>query len=207
MKLRFKLGVGIALLVVSLAMGNLTFRANPQTAQPSVLDAAVLFTTLRPTLEQGSVPLRLPTYIPANGQRLLPNPDAPSLQVYAVLDNVQPDQGYQITLGYTSDCSGGNACRLGTIAGAVKPHQSIQETYAFMRDPNFKGRRSQEVMAPVTLSKEIQGWFIPWICGANCNDAQVVWEENIYRYSVGIKVGDKASLVKMANSAIEAAQR
>lgn len=120
------------------------------------------------------------------------------------MDEIQPNQGYQVTLGYTPDCSGGNACRLGTLSGGIKPRQSLEDTYAFMRDPNFKGRRSQEVMAPVNLSRGIQGWFIPWLCGANCNDAKVVWEENIYRYSMGIKLGDRASLVKMANSAIEA---
>jgi hypothetical protein len=205
MKLRFKLGVGILLLVVSLAVSNLAFRASPQIVQPSLPDAATLFSTIRPTLERRRVPLRLPTYIPVDGQRQS-TPSAGSLKIYTVLDEVQPDQGYQITLGYTPDCSGGNACRLGTIVGAVKPHQSIEATYAFMRDPNFKGRRSQEAMAPVLLSTSIQGWFIPWICGANCNDASVVWEENIYRYSVGIKLGDKASLVRMAKSAIEAAQ-
>ena len=59
-------------------------------------------------------------------------------------------------------------------------------------------------MSRVGLSRGIQGWFIPWLCGANCNDAKVVWEEHIYRYSMGIKLGDRASLVKMANSAIEA---
>jgi hypothetical protein len=179
------------------------FRANPQILQPSLPDTAALFTSLRPALERTAVPLRLPSYIPIDGQRQ-PNPQLPQLQVYAVLDKIQFDQGYQITLGYTPDCSGGNACRLGTLSGEIKPHQSIKDTYDFMRDPNFKGRRSQEAMAPVSLSRGIQGWFIPWICGANCNDAKVVWEENIYRYSVGIKLGDRASLVKMANSAIEA---
>lgn len=174
--------------------------------EPGVPDAANLFKPVLVELQMTGIPLRLPTYIPSSGQRLK-NPrteaDARRLRVYAVVDQATPN-GYDVVLGYSPTCTGGNVCRLGTVAGTRKTAgtPAIEDAYAFMKDPAFKGRRSKQPMAKVQLANQIEGVFVPWICGANCNDAQVVWDENDVRYSVGIKVGDRESLVAMANSAI-----
>jgi hypothetical protein len=172
--------------------------------KPSIPNAATLFDSVLPQLQQQSkTPILLPTYIPASGRRQPAPATATNLTVYAALPKPQPKLGYDLVLGYTPDCTGGNACRLGSVQGIPKPVQSIEEAYSSAKDPALKRPGTQEMMGPVALSKGIQGWFIPSTCGANCSDALVVWDDNGYRYSVGIKVGDKASLVQMANSAID----
>ena len=172
--------------------------------KPSIPNAATVFDSVLPQLQrQSKTPILLPTYIPASGQRQPAPANVPKLTVYAALPQPQPKLGYDLVLGYTPDCTGGNACRLGSVKGIPKPVQSIEESYSSTKNPALKRPGSQEMMGPVSLSKGIQGWFIPSTCGANCSDALVVWDDGGYRYSVGIKVGDKASLVRMANSAID----
>lgn len=39
-------------------------------------------------------------------------------------------------------------------------------------------------------------------CGANCSDATLTWRQQGVQYVVGLKAGDRTSLIKMANSAI-----
>lgn len=58
-------------------------------------------------------------------------------------------------------------------------------------------------MGRVTLANGIKGYFIPYVCGANCDDSKVIWEQNGYRYLVGLKRGDKKTVIEMANSAIK----
>ena len=213
----------VAVLVVGLS-GVLLVRAYTQSAQqpsastspssnsvvaaaepkPSIPNAATVFDSVLPQLQrQSKTPILLPTYIPASGQRQPAPATASQLTVYADLPKPQPKLGYDLVLGYTPDCTGGNACRLGSVKGIPKPVQSIEESYSSTKNPALKRPGSQETMGPVSLSQGIQGWFIPSVCGANCIDALVVWDNGGYRYSVGIKVGDKASLVQMANSAID----
>jgi hypothetical protein len=169
-------------------------------------NARELFQPMLLNLQMTGIPPQLPTYIPISvSARRSANSAAEKLTAYAHLDQDTPN-GYQITLGYSPTCNGGNACQFGTVSAQrlTKGTPPIDEQYAIMK-PNsgFKGRRSPELMASVALSQGIKGYFIPWICGANCNDAKVVWDRQGYRYIMGIKVGDKAELVAMANSAIE----
>lgn len=117
----------------------------------------------------------LPGYVPEDGD----------LPIYAVLESVNPES-YQIILGYTEDCNGGNACRLGTTSA---------QTVTPETDP-LAGEQ-------VSLVNGISGYFVEADCsGANCSDATLSWEQDGDRYTVGIKAGQKETLVKMANSAI-----
>ena len=186
-----------------LVVGGFVLRSTSQTVQPGIPDVAALFQPIRSRLENIQVPLRLPTYIPQLSSELGYTPPP----IHAVIDESSTNQQqYTVILGYSPDCTGGNACRLGTITGELKPSQAIEQQFAEFRHLSSE-HHSEEPMATVQLSSNINGWFIPWVCGATCSDAQVVWDEYAYRYSVGIKVGDRASLERMANSAIEAAQQ
>jgi hypothetical protein len=180
-----------------------------QSAKPRIEEGIpnpdALFKPSLSDLQMTGIPLRLPTYIPKIGQRLKdPKAKPETLPLYGHLDQATPNR-YQVTIGHTPTCEGGNVCRLGTIAATriTKGTPSISEEYASRKDPNYQGKKSKELMSSVQLAKGIQGTFVPWVCGASCTDAEVVWDEAGYRYSVGIKVGDRASLVEMANSAIE----
>jgi hypothetical protein len=182
----------------------LMFQSAAIAVEPEIPNPAALFKPNLIELQMTGIPLRLPNYIPEIGQRLKDdNSSNQRLSVYVHLDEATANR-YEITIGHSPTCTGGNVCRLGTIAATriTKGTPSIAEQYAFMKDPKFLGRRSKEPISSVKLNQNLTGTFIPWVCGANCNDAKVVWDEGQYRYSVGIKVGDRDSLIQMANSSI-----
>ncbi|MGB8702718.1 MAG: hypothetical protein WCD18_25160 [Thermosynechococcaceae cyanobacterium] len=134
-----------------------------------------VFRPIFPALKyQTKIPILLPKTIPGT---------TAEQPFFAILETATATQ-YQILLAWSEDCSGGSACRLGTVAGMTIPTQS-----------SLKGQA-------VALSKGITGYFIESTCGANCSDATLTWDLKGSRYSVGIKAGDQASLVEMANSAI-----
>lgn len=152
----------------------------------------------RPVLSQLTTKTRVPLLLPA----YVPQEDYP---LYATVNTAQPEQ-YELTIGATEDCSGGNYCRYGTVSGQriTSSTPSVEEEYAFLNDPQYQpSERSPEKMGRVTLANGIRGYFIPYTCGANCDDSKVIWEQNGYRYLVGLKKADKKVVVEMANSAIQ----
>lgn len=165
----------------------------------SIANAATIFDPIRSQLGESQVPLRLPTYIPAHGQAETTG-DVPP--VSANLTSRESGR-YEVILGYSPDCEGGSVCRLGTVTGQMKPTEPIAAQFNESDYLYSDEHRSDEPMGSVTLANNIRGEFLPWRCATSCEDAQIVWEEGNYRYSVGIKMGDRASLVEMANSAIE----
>jgi hypothetical protein len=62
-------------------------------------------------------------------------------------------------------------------------------------------------MGWVVLANGLTAYFIPYVCGANCDDSKVIWEQNGYRYLVGLKAEKKKTVVEMANSAIAQGHR
>lgn len=153
----------------------------------------VLSSTISKLKAKTRVPLKLPTQIPQEDYPL-----------YITVNTVTPDQ-YELTIGTDKDCSGGNYCRYGTISGqrVTASTPSVEDEYAFLNDPSYQPSvRSTEKMGKVALDNGVEGYFIPYVCGANCDDSKVIWEQNGYRYLIGVKSGDKKTVVDMANSAI-----
>lgn len=136
----------------------------------------VIFQPILPKLRQKTrIPIVLPTVIPgAEGEN----------QLYAILEAATP-QKYDILLGFSPNCTGGTACRLGVVTAAAVTSKT----------PRLTGK-------PVSLAKGITGYFVDATCGANCSDATLTWRQKGVQYVVGLKAGDRASLIKMANSAI-----
>jgi hypothetical protein len=127
-------------------------------------------------LQRTRVPLRLPEYVPYGGDK-----DSP---LYSILE-VAESENYSIQLAWTRDCNGGNACHVGYI-GASKTPPSHEDKSA----------------VPVALKDGIKGSFIDFDCGAHCDDAYLYWREGDYYYEIGLKAGDKKTLLQMANSAV-----
>ncbi len=121
---------------------------------------------------QWSLPIRVPAELPDLGDKQ---------PAYANLSKATRRR-YEIILGFTPDCSGGTACRIGTVSGEVSSRQ-------------LRGK-------PVQLANGITGRFQDAKCGANCSDSTIKWKEGPAAYSVGIKAGHLPELTKMANSAI-----
>jgi hypothetical protein len=134
-----------------------------------------VFVPILPLLRQRThVPLRLPTYLAAEGE---------GRQLYAIVEQVTFSR-YEIQLAFTKDCTGGNACRYGMISGHVA-----------------KGARRVKGKV-VRLDRGIVGRFVDAVCGAVCSDSTLTWDQDGYRYTVGIKAADMGTLMKVANSAI-----
>jgi hypothetical protein len=79
-----------------------------------------------------------------------------------------------------------------------------EETFTRLsRVPSFETHR-QEVGA-VTLINGLRGYYLPPVCGWNCNSAyaSITWDQNGYRYSIDIKMARKAEVLKIVNAAIE----
>jgi hypothetical protein len=165
---------------------------------------------------QTRIPVVLPTDIPAealvpddNGQpgAYIKVPIAKTGQfqhIYAHIIDAQPSR-YEISLDATSTCRGQDSCSFGLLSGQ-QLHQgdkTIQAEYAFEQAPDFHPiGRSPEMMGDVPLARGITGYFVPFICGANCDTAKIIWEQNGYRYKVGLRYASKATIVQVANSAI-----
>ncbi len=121
------------------------------------------------------IPIILPKFIPGVERE---NP------LYAIIENATPKK-YEILLGFSPDCSGGTACRFGIVTAEAVTNKT----------PPLTGKK-------VSLARGITGYFVDFSCGANCSDATLTWRQKGGQYAIGLKAGDRTSLVKMANSAI-----
>lgn len=184
--------------VLVICTAGIQVQANQAVVSTQVAQAAnQLHPMFRPVINQlkakTRVPLQLPAYIPQEDYLL-----------YITVNMATPKR-YELTIGTDTNCSGGNYCRYGTVFGQrINPSTpSVEEQYAFLNDPSYQPtERSTQKMGRVTLANGIEGYFIPYVCGANCDDSKVIWEQGGYRYLVGIKAGEKKLVVEMANSAI-----
>ncbi len=154
----------------------------PPTTKPTTSAAGKIspvFNSVLPDLRrQHEVAVVLPTFIP--GTSVGP--------VYAIIER-SDKPGYSVVLGYTPDCTGGNACRVGTVGG-----QPVSSGAADLTGTTVK------------LTNGVTGYFVASTCGANCSDATLTWKQGQGVYTVGIKAGKLPELTQMANSAIAAGQ-
>ncbi len=140
-----------------------------------------IFKTVTPVLlQKTSVPLRLPGFIPDNGDKEHP--------LYAILESAD-HSSYEIQLAWTKDCNGGNSCHYGTLRGSATPLLEENKT-----------------RVTASLLHGIKGYFIAFICGAHCDDSSVGWFEGGYYYSISLKAEKIGTMVKVANSAIATRQ-
>jgi hypothetical protein len=146
-------------------------------AQQSKTQLHPVFKSILPKLKQKTqIKILLPKFIPESDGE---NP------IYAIIETATQKK-YDILLGFSPDCTGGTACRLGVVSAEAVTRKI----------PRLTGKR-------VSLVKGITGYFVDFSCGANCSDATLTWRQQGVQYVVGLKAGDRTSLVKMANSAIK----
>lgn len=185
----------LALCLILVACSSATLVAPSQVLAQSDSLSPNIFEPIVSSLPQG-IPPRLPTYIPTGGV------NRSSLVASLV---IKSENAYQIAIGSPS-CQGANSCRYATVSGerTNSATPSIESQFTYMNSPRYKPtRRSPDPMGYVTLANGIRGYFVPWVLGANYSDAKVIWNENSYRYLVGVKGGSKEVLVQMASSAIQ----
>jgi hypothetical protein len=143
--------------------------------QSKTLPHPVFKSILTKLKQKTQIRILLPKFVPdSDGE----NP------IYAIIEAATRKK-YEILLGFSPDCNGGTACRLGVVSAEAVTSKT----------PSLTGK-------PVSLAKGITGYFVDFRCGANCSDATLGWRQQGVQYVVGLKAGDRTSLVKMANSAI-----
>ena len=175
-------------------------------AQPDlILGANTVLPEFRGVLQilqqESEVPIVLPATLP---EAALPEIDGETQPFYSSVSTSNIDS-YELSLDSTETCNGATYCAFGIISGEQlsAESQTVAEIYAFHLDPSYQPiKRSEEQMGPVSLAHSIEGYFVPWVCGASCDTAKVFWEQKGYRYRVGIRMADKATVVEIANSAI-----
>jgi len=148
------------------------------TGRPPAQGPSYVFRQIMPALSsQTRVPLRLPGYLPDVDEK---HP------IYATVQSAN-DAGYNILLSVVVPCEGQNYCLYGSVRGSASP---------FVLDEDAPKP------IPVKLQGGIGGQFIDAVCHAYCNEAQVMWSEGGYYYSIGVKAGKMEGMIKEANSAI-----
>jgi hypothetical protein len=104
------------------------------------------------------------------------------------------DGEYEVSLDYGADCYGVGACHYGSMAGmkldSEVPIGSSSFPFAL------------EDAQVVNLAHGITGYFVPAVCGANCDDARLWWIYEGYEYMLGLKAGRYEDVVTLANAAI-----
>jgi hypothetical protein len=156
-----------------------------QSGSPSLPTVPDVLAELRLSLpNKTDVPLRLPYFLPYSVDS-----SAPDVHLYAILEAADK-QEYYIQLAWISDCEGGNSCHYGSIIGSA----------AVIPGPHRK-------QIPVKLSGGVTGYYIPFTCGAHCDDSSIGWSENGYHYSIDLKAGRMKEMIRMANSAIIAGHK
>lgn len=197
------MGVGVVLVTVMAIAG---FTGYAQSKSTGELPAKEVFDKIRGELKAATrVPLALPTKVPRviTGNTFYPT----------ILD-VESNR-YDLSLDVSEDCQGAGACSFGEVLGelATNSGRPIEEEFASPIDPQYQPIKKSPVLAQsVELEQGIKGFFVPYVCGANCSTSKVVWEKDGYRYMVALKGGllngqdELPELVKMANSAIRSLQ-
>lgn len=101
---------------------------------------------------------------------------------------------YETSLDYGADCLGAGACHYGSMMGKVAESDLPSGSRLFPLDIGAAEK--------VDLSKNVQGYFIPSECGANCSDTQIFWTYKGYEYMVGLKASSLEDVRALAKAAI-----
>jgi len=104
------------------------------------------------------------------------------------------DGEYEFSLDYGMDCHGVGACHYGSMAGmkVVSDVPVGTSSLPFVLDD----------AQVVDLAHGITGYFVPAVCGANCDDARLWWIYEGYEYMLGLKAGRYEDVLALANAAI-----
>lgn len=130
--------------------------------------------------EKSAVPLRLPA--------IFPSPDYLSAKdrkrpLNSVVTDARPD-------GFTLEYCFSDLCRGEYYYGVISGERITPKT----EPPAGKA---------VELADGITGYFEEGSCGASCGHGWIFWDQDGFRYGVGLNVNDDLeTLVKFANSAI-----
>jgi hypothetical protein len=103
-------------------------------------------------------------------------------------DSTSTKKSYFLELDAAKTCHGANACFLASFSGVRGGKPAFKKT--------------------VSLTHGITGYYRGVSCGASCSPAFIQWKEGKVLYEIENKgSGKKATMVKLANSAIKGGNR
>ncbi len=155
-------------------------RPSPRDGKPHAKPDPVFVKVVVDLRSRTRLAVVLPSRLPDLGQG--------RTKLYASLSEATP-RGYEIVLGFTPDCSGGTACRIGTIGARMVAAPQVQ----------LEGKA-------VTLGNGTAGWFAPATCGASCSDSLVTWRDGETERFVGIKAADEKAVIALADAVASGAR-
>ncbi|MGH2387903.1 MAG: hypothetical protein ACRDIE_06820 [Chloroflexota bacterium] len=160
-----------------------TLGATMPGARAATNGAAAVYAPVKADLQHVLIPVALPTTFPMGD---MPN----GTRVYAGIEEYSLSATtYIVDLGFTKDCAGGGACRLGEATGGW-----TGDTPGVLV-PARGG-------VPIALHGGAKGTFYPFTCGAGCGDSVILWHAHGIPYTVSLKAGSRSNVLRMANSAI-----
>ncbi len=166
-------------------------------------NAQNLYYYVRPQLTNKSIPLHLPSYIPPGKEEIAK--EGLVAQITAEGEEESTDDAYYKLVIAQPNCGDTTACTYASMGG-FKPTEntpSLEERLEERLSPDLEF--SEEAPFPpgkVELTQGIQGYLFPWFIGAYQTETQVFWQEDGYRYWVGVRGASKDEIIRMANSAI-----
>jgi len=178
--MRLKISLLLANLCVTLMactlIGNNPPIATP-TGQPNITAPAhpgidARLQAALPALKAVNIPLHLPPSIDDF-------PKQPQDVLYVTVLKAETNS-YDLAITLQANCPA-HACTQGHLtgeAGVANPPQGTS----------------------VALTNNITGYYAPPVCGANCSDGQLSWNENNNRYSVTMRGDNVGILTKVANA-------
>lgn len=169
----------------------------PASAAPFPLrQVPIDYTRMKDALQASGVPLHLPTKV------VYALPPGLKRAFYGTKGGPNQDGGYDIYIGHPDCPQAALSCTIATASAEplTSNTPSIEQAFPPV-DPSTVSRVSPDPRGWVTLSGGQPVFFSPWVVGASMGFAQVVWDENGYRYTIGLKGGDRAWLLQMANTA------
>lgn len=155
-------------------------QGQPGTQQLAQGATAVPISEILPKLKSKT---KVPIFIPSN---------IPVSQKLYYQSTAKADS-YTISMEYTADCRGAGACTLGEIRAQKGGEFST------------KIEGVTKTLKNVQLAGGVKGVFHNG-CGAYCT-ANIEWKTQGFLYTISIRNGIEADLIKMANSAIQAGKR
>jgi hypothetical protein len=173
---------GIRCAVAAGLLARLVLAAPVQAAPAAAARYAPIFTAILPALKAVQIPIKLPVSFPSDAV-------GKGGHLYASVQDVSR-WSYIVTVDYTRDCAGVDACSYAEIDGGPTLNEPNILDYPWGR--------------PVRLAHNVKALYRPFSCGASCGQSAVVFTDPSTGivYMVGIYGGSEKDTLALANTTL-----
>lgn len=194
------------LLPLILVLGLVSCSLSASTPEIRAVEIPPQFQEVMSNLET-AIPVLLPTEIPESFLSQRSEGGVP-IDYYASASEATNADFYEISIDASPDCGGAGYCYIGLLEGRrLVEDLPLDNEFDYLSDPTYTPvRQSDEPMTSVELAGGIEGLFVPWVCGASCDTAKVVFDLNGVRYKVGLRMATMTQVTELANNMLQNSQ-